>query len=176
MFRQVALASAVWVASTAVSAAELSVPMTLVDAKGQGAAIGTVQISETPHGLVFTPDLKSLPPGMHGFHVHQNPSCAPKEKDGAPVAALEAGGHLPGENKDQKHAAPWQDGHLGDLPALFVAPDGTAKQPVLAPRLKSLQAVKNRSLMVHEGGDNYADQPAPLGGGGPRIACGVIKG
>jgi Cu-Zn family superoxide dismutase len=30
--------------------------------------------------------------------------------------------------------------------------------------------------MIHAGGDNYADQPAPLGGGGARIACGVIAG
>jgi Cu-Zn family superoxide dismutase len=29
--------------------------------------------------------------------------------------------------------------------------------------------------MVHAGGDNYADQPEPLGGGGPRVACGVVK-
>jgi Cu-Zn family superoxide dismutase len=28
--------------------------------------------------------------------------------------------------------------------------------------------------MIHEGGDNYSDQPKPLGGGGARIACGVI--
>jgi superoxide dismutase, Cu-Zn family len=28
--------------------------------------------------------------------------------------------------------------------------------------------------MIHAGGDNYADQPQPLGGGGARIACGVI--
>jgi Cu-Zn family superoxide dismutase len=35
--------------------------------------------------------------------------------------------------------------------------------------------VKGRSLMIHAGGDNYADQPAPLGGGGARVACGVIK-
>jgi Cu-Zn family superoxide dismutase len=28
--------------------------------------------------------------------------------------------------------------------------------------------------MVHAGGDNHADHPAPLGGGGPRIVCGVI--
>ena len=25
------------------------------------------------------------------------------------------------------------------------------------------------------GGDNYSDQPVPLGGGGARIACGVAK-
>jgi Cu-Zn family superoxide dismutase len=30
--------------------------------------------------------------------------------------------------------------------------------------------------MVHAGGDNHADQPAPLGGGGARVACGVIDG
>ena len=28
--------------------------------------------------------------------------------------------------------------------------------------------------MIHEGGDNYSDTPKPLGGGGARMACGVI--
>jgi Cu-Zn family superoxide dismutase len=28
--------------------------------------------------------------------------------------------------------------------------------------------------MIHVGGDNHADHPAPLGGGGARLACGVI--
>jgi Cu-Zn family superoxide dismutase len=35
--------------------------------------------------------------------------------------------------------------------------------------------VKGRSIMIHSGGDNYSNQPAPLGGGGARIACGVVK-
>ena len=29
--------------------------------------------------------------------------------------------------------------------------------------------------MVHVGGDNHADHPAALGGGGARMARGVIK-
>ena len=29
--------------------------------------------------------------------------------------------------------------------------------------------------MIHVGGDNHSDHPAALGGGGPRMACGVIK-
>jgi Cu-Zn family superoxide dismutase len=29
--------------------------------------------------------------------------------------------------------------------------------------------------MIHSGGDNYSDVPEKLGGGGGRIACGVIK-
>jgi len=45
---------------------------------------------------------------------------------------------------------------------------------VLAPRLK-LADLPGRSLMVHAGGDNHADHPAPLGGGGARVACGVIQ-
>ena len=111
--------------------------------------------------------------GLHGFHVHQNPSCAPKDKDGKPVAALAAGGHLDltGANK---HGEPWGDGHVGDLPPLFVDTDGTASQPVLAPRLKPADMV-GRSLMLHIGGDNHADHPAMLGGGGARMACGVVE-
>ncbi len=30
--------------------------------------------------------------------------------------------------------------------------------------------------MVHAGGDNHADHPAPPGGGGARVVCGVIGG
>lgn len=36
--------------------------------------------------------------------------------------------------------------------------------------------VKGHALMVHMGGDNHSDHPAPLGGGGARVACGVIDG
>ncbi|HCZ14921.1 MAG TPA: superoxide dismutase [Cu-Zn] SodC [Accumulibacter sp.] len=155
-------------------AAETTVTLNLADAKGVGAAVGTVRILETPYGLAFYPNLKALAPGLHGFHVHQNPSCAPAEKDGASVAALAAGGHLDPQGT-KRHGEPWGDGHLGDLPALYVAADGSATSPVLAPRLK-LSDVANRSLMVHAGGDNHSDHPAALGGGGARVACGVIGG
>jgi hypothetical protein len=39
----------------------------------------------------------------------------------------------------------------------------------------TLADVKGRSIVIHAGDDNYFDQPAPLGGGGARIACGVAK-
>ena len=144
-----------------------------MDAQGGATAIGVVSVSESPYGLVFTPALKNLAPGLHGFHVHEYPSCAPKEKDGKAVAALAAGGHFdPAGSK--RHGTPWGDGHLGDLPALYVDATGGANNPVLAPRLK-MADLRGRSLMIHAGGDNHADHPAPLGGGGPRVACGVIQ-
>ncbi len=155
-------------------AAEVSVKLNVSEANGSGAAIGSVRIVETAYGLVFYPSLTGLPPGLHGFHVHENPSCAPGSKDGAPVPALAAGGHFdPAGSKH--HGEPWGDGHLGDLPPLYVAADGSANNPVLAPRLK-LADVRQRSLMVHAGGDNHSDHPAALGGGGMRVACGVIDG
>ncbi|NRF66025.1 superoxide dismutase family protein [Aquincola sp. S2] len=157
------------------ASAEITVTMHLVDASGTGASTGTVRIAESPYGLVFHPSLKGLPPGLHGFHIHENPSCQPATPaGGSPVAALAAGGHFdPAGTK--RHGEPWGDGHLGDLPALYVAAGGGADNPVLAPRLK-LADVRNRSLMIHAGGDNHADHPAPLGGGGARVVCGVIGG
>jgi Cu-Zn family superoxide dismutase len=161
--------------SALADAAEVTVTLNAVDAKGVGASVGTVRIVETPYGLVFYPKFTGLAPGLHGFHVHEKPACGPAEQGGAPVAALAAGGHFDPANT-KKHGEPWGDGHLGDLPALYVAADGSANNPVLAPRMKQLADVTNRSIMIHAGGDNHADHPAPLGGGGARIACGVIGG
>lgn len=143
-----------------------------VDSQGIGASVGTVSISESPYGLVFTPTLSKLVPGLHGFHLHQTANCAPADKDGKPVPALAAGGHYD-PDKTGKHGTAWGDGHRGDLPALFVDANGNATQPVLAPRLK-LSDLPGRALMVHAGGDNHSDHPAPLGGGGARVACGTI--
>ncbi|UVW29027.1 superoxide dismutase [Cu-Zn] SodC [Massilia sp. H6] len=157
----------------AANAADLQVTMKMATEKGEGATVGTVTVSENRHGLVFTPSLNGLPAGLHGFHVHENGSCAPQQKDGKPVAAGAAGGHLD-PAKTGKHGLPWGEGHLGDLPALSVDAKGAASNPVLAPRLK-LADVKGKALMVHAGGDNHADHPAPLGGGGARMACGIIQ-
>ena len=160
--------------SAMVQAASITVPISLVTAQGIGQPIGNINISETPYGLLFTPALKGLPPGIHGFHMHENASCEPAMKDGTAGAALAAGGHYDPQ-KTGKHLGPYAAGHLGDLPVLYVTQDGVASTPVLAPRLKNLSQVSGRALMIHTGGDNHADHPQPLGGGGVRIACGVIK-
>jgi superoxide dismutase, Cu-Zn family len=161
-------------ATMTLQAANLEVQLHSVSTEGQGASIGSVSIEQSPYGLVFHPQLQGLAPGVHGFHLHAKPSCSPAEKDSETVAAGAAGGHWDPKNAG-KHGAPWGEGHLGDLPALLVTADGTANQAVLAPRIKSLDEVKGLAIMVHQGGDNHADHPNPLGGGGPRVACGVIE-
>ncbi|WP_432413201.1 superoxide dismutase [Cu-Zn] SodC [Pantoea allii] len=144
-----------------------------VSPQGIGKSVGTVKIEETKYGLTFTPMLTGLKPGIHGFHVHAKGSCEPGESEGKTVAAGAAGGHLDPENTG-KHLGPYGEGHLGDLPALYVDEQGKASYPVLAPRIKTLSEVKGKALMIHVGGDNHADHPKPLGGGGARFACGVI--
>ena len=148
------------------------VGMNLIDPDGIGAKIGTIKAEDTQYGLLLTPDLSGLTPGVHGFHVHENPDCGPGERDGQVVPGLAAGGHYDPENTG-RHEGPYGDGHLGDLPPLIVGADGTATLPLLAPRLE-VADLTGRSLMIHQGGDNFSDLPEPLGGGGARIACGVV--
>ena len=164
---------AVLLAALPAFAAGVVVQMNLVNEQGIGKSIGTITIAENKDGLMFTPQLSDLAPGIHGFHVHQNPDCAAGMKDGKATPGLAAGGHYDPAAAG-KHEGPMGKGHLGDLPAITVGADGKATAPVVAPRLK-MADVMGRSLMIHAGGDNYSDQPAPLGGGGARVACGVIK-
>jgi len=159
--------------ASAAAAESIVVEIRAAEAGGPGAALGTVTITSSPYGTIFSPDLNGLTPGVHGFHVHENPSCDSKELDGKMVPALAAGGHFD-PVKTGKHLGPYGDGHLGDLPPLYVSAEGKSTVPVLAPRIK-VADIRGRSLMVHVGGDNFADHPHPLGGGGARIGCGVIK-
>ncbi len=156
-------------------AAVVEIPMTKVGADGVGEPIGTVTATDTPAGLRLAPALKGLPPGEHGFHVHDKPSCAPgpdADHGGAPAAAFAAGGHFD-PDRTGRHEGPAGMGHKGDLPALVVAADGDATMPLVAAHLKTSD-LAGHALMIHAGGDNYSDQPAKLGGGGARIACGVV--
>lgn len=178
-FRRLGLAGALALAlgfAGSAMAATLSIEMYEATPEGRGVKFGEVVVSESAYGLVFTPDLKGLPSGLHGFHIHANPDCGPATAaDGKVTPAGKAGGHYDPTGAG-KHSFPWDDnGHIGDLPALFVDANGMANNPVLAPKLKKLDDVRGRSLMIHVGGDNHSDTPAALGGGGGRLACGVIK-
>lgn len=140
---------------------------------GNGEAVGTVTFTDGPDGLVIETDLKGLPAGQRGFHVHEKPDCSPVSKDGKMTHAGAAGGHYD-PDKTGKHLGPDGGGHRGDLPVLTVSEDGTAKTTMTLKGIKA-EEFRNRALMIHAGGDNYSDDPEPLGGGGARIACGVIK-
>ena len=172
--RVVALALLAVLFATGAEAATRTATIAAISADGVGAELGTITFSDSSGGLQVTPNLRGLPPGPHGFHIHENPSCAPAQNsEGKTIAGLAAGGHYD-PDKTGKHLGPEAAGHLGDMPVLVVKDDQTATTGGTVPRLKT-DALAGRSVIIHAGGDNYADQPAPLGGGGARIACGIIQ-
>lgn len=173
MNNRIRLAALVTLAFAPAAFADYKVEVNGIDIKGVGAPLGTVVITPAPSGgVLLTPNLTGLPPGTHGFHVHEFANCGARQKDGKMSPGEMAGDHFD-PKKTKKHAGPHGDGHLGDLPPLVVSAQGTATQPVTAERL-ALNDLRNKSLVIHEGGDNNSDNP-PNGGGGTRIACGVIQ-
>lgn len=167
------LVAGLMLAASLASAEEITVPIAAATAEGPGEAMGMITVKDTAYGALFTPRLKGLTPGLHGFHVHEKGECGPGTKDGKTVPGLAAGGHYD-PSATGRHEGPYGEGHLGDLPPLVVDADGTSTLPVLAPRLK-VADIRGRSLMIHGGADNYSDTPEKLGGGGPRVACGLVK-
>jgi Cu-Zn family superoxide dismutase len=164
-----------WIAGSGLAAAtELRADMHRATPSGAGEAIGTITIADGAHGATVTTDLRGLPPGPHGFHVHESGSCQPAMANGEAVPAGAAGGHFDPQHSG-RHAGPEGEGHLGDLPLLTAAADGTARATVSAPRITDVGALRGKAVVIHAGGDNYSDQPAPLGGGGGRLACGVLQ-
>lgn len=126
--------------------------------------LGRITFTDTSHGLLITPNLANLPSGIHGLHVHEHSNCGEHGNN--------AGGHLD-PHHTSSHQGPYGDGHLGDLPVLYVDAKGKANLTTLAPRLTTKDLVGS-AIMIHAGQDNYSDKP-PLGGGGSRLACGVIN-
>ena len=136
---------------------------------GRQQQVGTVTFTDTRDGLKGVVDLKNLPTGEHGFHIHEYPDCGAIE--GEP--AMKAGDHYDPDHT-HKHLGPDGDGHKGDLPRLITDDDGNIKIAFYMPHL-TLKEIKGHALIIHEFGDNYSDTPRPSGGGGKRIACGVIE-
>lgn len=161
--------------STTLAAAEKTAALHRITADGAAEAVGTITFSDSTHGLLVTPALHDVPSqGAHGTHIHARPDCGAKMVDGTVIPGAAAGGHYDPEHT-QKHAGPYANGHLGDLPNLIVAPDGHATIPVLAPRLKTSD-LDGRAVMMHAAPDRYQDHGKHKHGkGGMRMYCGVIR-
>ena len=169
MIRVAAAGVAIFLSAGAALAAA-DVEINAISAEGVGKALGTVTLSDGDGGVTMKVSVTGIADGEHGFHVHQKGDCGPGMKDGKPAAGLAAGSHYD-PHATKTHKGPDGGGHEGDLPKLTSA-DGKIEQTVTVKDIK-LSDIAGRGLMIHEGGDNYTDDPEN-GGGKGRIACGVI--
>jgi Cu-Zn family superoxide dismutase len=139
---------------------EVELEVRFTSLEGVGHAIGALTVKNgeilvagrKEPALFVMPALKGLPQGLYAFHVHENAACGPGTQNGESVPGLAAGGHLwlsgTGDMKGTTFAS-----HLGDLPDLEVAADGTASKTVVAARL-TLADVAGRAFIIHASQDD----------------------
>ncbi|WP_265516283.1 superoxide dismutase family protein [Nitratireductor luteus] len=139
---------------------------------GDEASVGRVTFNATPSGVThIVVEMTDLPPGPHGFHVHETGECDPADE------FKSAGGHLAG---GKAHGIEDPEGpHPGDLPNVNVGQDGILKVEFFAEDLpleegeNSLRDQDGSAVVLHAEADDYRSQPS--GEAGDRIACGVIE-
>jgi Cu-Zn family superoxide dismutase len=119
-----------------------------ISATGVGTPLGTVIFADSTTGLLITPKFSGLPPGEHGFHIHEKGECGPGMNQGKPAAGVAAGGHYdPGHTK--KHLGPLSTaGHRGDQPVLVIDNRGDATEAVTAPHPKWRRFATARSWFM----------------------------
>lgn len=133
--------------------------------------VGVAMLKQTDEGVEITVEASHLPPGEHGFHIHEQGSCKAPDFESAK-------GHFNPDNK--KHGFEHPKGpHAGDIENLEVKEDGTVDAIFLNDRVtlkknekNSLFSDQGTALVIHADPDDYSSQPA--GDAGDRIVCGVI--
>lgn len=140
----------------------------LVNASGQN--VGSAEIVQRGEGLMLVARVSAQAVGDHGIHLHTTGKCE------AP-AFTSAGGHLnPGAHQhgSLNPAGP----HVGDLPNIAVASDGTGAVESRLPGttaeiIASMFDSDGTAVVLHAGPDDYKTDPS--GNSGGRIACGALE-
>jgi Cu-Zn family superoxide dismutase len=137
---------------------------TLMTAAGK--QVGKITVREVDGGLSVSVDVRDLPPGMHGAHLHTVGKCE------APDFAS-AGGHWNPTNMKHGSMNP-QGPHEGDMPNLMIGADGrgTLTTRLAGGSFDALMDADGAAMVVHAAGDDLKTDPS--GNSGARVACGVL--
>lgn len=139
----------------------------------EGADAGMVTAYRGPLGVLMKVEGKGWPEGWHGVHLHAVGRC-----EGPSFTS--AGAHV-NHDEPRPHGLLNSDGgpDLGDLQNVYAHADGSAMAEVylsgagLDMRGMDLLDQDGLSFLVHANRDDHVSQP--IGGAGPRIACGVFE-
>ena len=130
-------------------------------------AKGTVHFQEQRDGRVeVVVDITGVPPGVHGFHVHEKGDCG--------MNGQNAGGHF--NPMSLVHGAPdAQSHHAGDFGNVTADASGNVRTSFTTRSVTvaagPMTAV-GHAIILHANPDDLTTQPS--GNAGARIACGVV--
>ena len=123
-----------------------------------GKDAGTATFEQKGDKLQIKLNLKNLPAGVHGFHIHQHPVCDAPDFKGA-------GGHFDPVSHQHTNVTVELGGTAQAKYSLAYLSMGTG-QP------NDILANGGTAIMFHEKADDLVTDPT--GNAGNRIACGVI--
>lgn len=129
---------------------------------------GTVDLSQMGDGSVeVAVRLTGVPPGVHGFHIHENGNCGDNGNA--------AGGHY--NPTGAPHGAPSADPHhAGDFGNITADANGNVEARFTTRSITVAEgpiSAIGRAIIVHANPDDLATQPT--GNAGGRIGCGVVQ-
>ena len=142
----------------------------ILSSTGQDAGFATFKTVKK--GVKVKIDLKNLPIGAHGVHIHQSAVCDAPDFKGA-------GGHFNPDGKMHGYMNAMGH-HNGDFPSsITVGEDHTGEATFVVNSISLNPAAPNSlflnggtSIVVHAKADD--EKTDPSGDSGNRIACGMI--
>lgn len=151
--------------------AKTKIIKTTLNAKSDSKATGEITFEEKLGQVVMEAKFKGLNPGTHAIHLHETANCS--SKDGK-----SAGGHW---NPTGEQHGKWGDSegyHKGDIGNFEVADDGTASVNFETNEWcigcdDSNKNIVGRSVIIHQGGDDFVSQPS--GDAGKRVGCAEVS-
>ncbi|MGZ7039605.1 MAG: superoxide dismutase family protein [Thermoanaerobaculia bacterium] len=131
-------------------------------------AHGSVHFTQLADGTVDVQiDLTGVPPGVHGFHVHDKGDCGDN--------GMAAGGHFNPMN--MPHAAPdAASHHAGDFGNVTAEANGEVHTKFNTHSITlgtGTNSAIGHAVILHANPDDLTTQPT--GNAGARIACGIVN-
>ena len=167
MRKFVVLAVSILMVAACASTTGPSATATLSPTSGSTAQ-GTVRFVQLADGAVqVSVDLTGVPPGVHGFHVHDKGDCGDNGNA--------AGGHF--NPLGTPHGAPNADPHhSGDFGNVTADSNGVVKTQFTTRSVTvaaGTSSAVGHAVILHANPDDLQTQPT--GNAGARIACGVVQ-
>ena len=136
-----------------------------------GTSIGDAKLTETPGGVLVHVRVEQMDPGKKAIHIHSKAHCT------ASSGFKSSKGHH-GEAEGEHGLLNPQGPGTGDLGNIFVGTDGVGEMEFfktgvsLTGQALPLFDDNGSAIVIHANADDHITQP--IGGAGPRIACGMV--